>query len=56
MNKPIARRDFEIAEIDAAIAAEKATRKAATRPRWKLFLLLGLIKVVAGVMIVIPHA
>jgi hypothetical protein len=56
MNKPTARRDFEIAEIDAAIAAEKAARKAAARSRWKLFLLLGLIKVVAGVMIVIPHA
>ena len=56
MNKPIVHRDFDIAEIDAALAAEKAERKAPTGTRWKLFLLLGLIKVVAGVMIVIPHA
>ena len=56
MNKPISRRDFDIAEIDAALAAEKAERKAATRSRWKLFLFLGLIKVAAGALFVLPHA
>jgi hypothetical protein len=56
MNKPISRETFDIAEIDAALAAEKAERKATTRMRWKLFLFLGLIKVMAGAIIVIPHA
>jgi hypothetical protein len=56
MNKPIAHRDFDIAEIDAALAAEKAARKAATRTRWRLFLFLGLIKVLVGALFVIPHA
>ena len=56
MNKPIAHRGFDIAEIDAALAAEKAERKAATRSRWKLFLFLGLIKVAAGALFILPQA
>jgi hypothetical protein len=38
MNTPIAHRDFDIAEIDAVLEAEKAARKAPGRKRWTLFL------------------
>ena len=56
MNKPIAHRDFDIAEIDAALAAEKAARKTTSGRGWKLFLILGLVKLLAGAFLVLPYA
>ena len=55
MNKPTSHRDFDIEEIDAALAAEKAARKAPAGRPWRLFLVLGLGKLVAGLFLVIPH-
>ena len=47
MNKP-ARREFDIAEIDALLEAERAARKAAARNRGILFRLLGLLRALGG--------
>ena len=58
MTKPIDHWEFDIAEIDAVLEAEKAERKAAKGTRWKLklFLVFGFAKVLVGLLLVIPHA
>jgi len=50
MNKPLTHEEFDIAEIDAALATEKAGKQATTKKRKKMFTILALaaLKVGAG--------
>jgi membrane fusion protein (multidrug efflux system) len=48
MNAPTSKEQFDIAEIDAALEAEKAATEATVKKRKKLFLVFGLLLLKAG--------
>src|ERR1044072_8473449 len=48
MNKPTTHGEFDIAQIDAALEAEKAEKQATTKKRKKLFLVFGLVVLQLG--------